>query len=67
MTTTQTTTRDELLSIEEVCDRLKVSRSTYNTWRSHHVAPPARRMPNGRVFTYTSELELWLEDLPVVA
>jgi len=55
------------LTIEEVCDRLQVSRSTYEKWRARGVAPRARRMPNGRVLTKATDVEQWLEELPEAA
>lgn len=64
MTDTTTVT---WLSIEAVCDHLGVARSTYNTWRAKRCAPPAKRLPNGRVITRSDWLDSWLDELPEVA
>ena len=51
---------DELMTVQDVCDVLKVSRSTFDKWRQRRVGPPATRLPNGQLRIRRSELNDWL-------
>jgi len=48
------------LTVSEVCERLRITRDTYDKWRMKRVAPPAKRLPNGRLLTRSDRLEEWL-------
>jgi predicted DNA-binding transcriptional regulator AlpA len=54
-------TSDDKLTIPEVCDELKIARSTFNDWRAKRCAPKCIRLPNGSVRVRRSELNRWLE------
>ncbi len=42
VTRTPSSRHDEWLTVEEVCDELKVSRRTFDRWRAHRTGPPER-------------------------
>jgi excisionase family DNA binding protein len=55
--------RDEWLTVEEVCDELKVSRRTFDRWRAQHTGPRSVRLGGaGPVRVRRSWLEAWLEE-----
>ena len=55
--------RDEWLTVEEVCDELKVSRRTFDRWRAHRTGPRSVRLArNGPLRVRRSWLEEWLEE-----
>ena len=55
--------RDEWLTVEEVCDELKVSRRTFDRWRAHRTGPRCVRLAgNGPVRVKRCWLEEWLEE-----
>ncbi len=51
---------DTLLTVAEVCDYLRISRSTWAKWRARRVAPPVIRLHNGSLRVRTADLECWL-------
>jgi excisionase family DNA binding protein len=54
--------RDEWLTVEEVCDELKVSRRTFDRWRAHRTGPRSVRLGgSGPVRVRRSWLEEWIE------
>jgi excisionase family DNA binding protein len=54
---------DEWLTVEEVCDELKVSRRTFDRWRAQHTGPRSVRLGGaGPVRVRRSWLEEWLEE-----
>ena len=55
--------KDELLTVEQVTQELKISRRTFYRWRELHIAPPSLRLPNGEIRIYRSVLKQWLEQL----
>ena len=55
------------LTLQEVCDRLQVTRSTIDKWRATGRAPQFRKLPNGSLRCESVAFEDWLEDLPEVA
>jgi excisionase family DNA binding protein len=56
-------TRDEWLTVEEVCDELKVSRRTFDRWRAQRTGPRSVRLGGaGPVRVRRSWLEEWLEE-----
>ena len=52
---------NELMTVQEVCDLLKVSRSTFEKWRQRRIGPKAMRLPNGQLRIQRSELDEWLQ------
>lgn len=61
-----TTKSSTWLSVEQVCDTLGVSRSTWDKWVSKGCAPRAKRLPNGSLRVFHRWLDEWLEALPEV-
>ncbi|MFK0244618.1 helix-turn-helix transcriptional regulator [Amycolatopsis azurea] len=51
---------DVLLTVREVCDELRISRSTLSDWRDRQCAPPCSKLPNGKLRFRRSELDRWL-------
>ena len=52
-------TREERLTVAEVCAELRIARSTFYEWRAKHVAPRCIKLPNGDIRIRRSELERW--------
>ncbi|MFI1013024.1 helix-turn-helix transcriptional regulator [Streptomyces sp. NPDC020965] len=50
------------LTVEEVCDELQISRSTFYDWRQKRRGPRCIRLPNGSIRVRRSDLENWLTD-----
>jgi excisionase family DNA binding protein len=60
---TQSSRHDEWLTVEEVCDELKVSRRTFDRWRAQHTGPRSVRLGGkGPLRVRRSWLEEWLEE-----
>lgn len=57
----------KFLTLQEVCERLQVTRSTLDKWRATGRAPHFRKLPNGSLRCETVAFEEWLDDLPEVA
>jgi predicted DNA-binding transcriptional regulator AlpA len=55
--------KDELLSVAQITQELKISRRTFYRWRELHIAPPSLRLPNGEIRVFRSSLAQWLEHL----
>ncbi|SFW88326.1 helix-turn-helix transcriptional regulator [Amycolatopsis australiensis] len=51
---------EDLLTVDEVCAKLRVTRSTFNDWRAKQCAPPCVRLPNRQLRFRASALERWL-------
>ena len=62
MTTAVRKSRDEKLTLPEVCAELKVSRSTFYDWRAKGRAPRCIKLPNGDLRIRRSDLDNWLDD-----
>ena len=58
---------DPLLTLAEVCEELKIPRTTYYDWRRKRCAPSSLKLPNGEVRIRRSVLDAWLEDREEVA
>lgn len=54
-------TRDERLTVAELCAELGVSRSTFYEWRAKKRAPRCIKLPNGDLRIRRSELDRWLD------
>jgi predicted DNA-binding transcriptional regulator AlpA len=50
------------LTIDDVCDELKVSRSTFYDWRTKGRAPRCIKLPNGGLRVRRAVLDAWLAD-----
>jgi excisionase family DNA binding protein len=50
----------EKLTVNEVCAELKVSRSTFYSWRQAGKGPRAIKLPNGDVRVLRADLDAWL-------
>lgn len=62
MTTPGSPSRDEKLTIAEICKDLKISRSTFYDWRLKGRAPRCIRLPNGELRIRRGVYEHWLGD-----
>ncbi|GGO81068.1 helix-turn-helix transcriptional regulator [Wenjunlia tyrosinilytica] len=62
MTTAVRKPRDEKLTLAEVCEELKVTRSTFYDWRAKGRAPRCIKLPNGDLRIRRSDLDNWLDD-----
>ncbi|MFD0552661.1 helix-turn-helix transcriptional regulator [Streptomyces rectiviolaceus] len=54
--------RNDKLTLAEVCEDLKVSRSTFYDWRAKGRAPRCIKLPNGDLRIRRSDYEHWLDD-----
>ncbi|CCB73246.1 MULTISPECIES: helix-turn-helix transcriptional regulator [Streptomycetaceae] len=52
-----------LLTITEVCEELKVSKSTFYEWRQKRRTPRCIRLPNGDLRVRRGDLDQWLESI----
>ncbi|EDY61121.1 MULTISPECIES: helix-turn-helix domain-containing protein [Streptomyces] len=59
--TTALRTRN-MLTLAEVCEELKISRSTFYDWRAKRRAPRCIKLPNGDLRIRRSDLDIWLDD-----
>ena len=51
---------NEKLTIAEVCNELKISRSTFYDWRAKRRAPRCIMLPNGSMRIRRADLDRWL-------
>lgn len=49
-----------LLTVDEVCARLRIARSTWEKWRARRICPRVIRLPNGSTRVRESDLEVWV-------
>jgi excisionase family DNA binding protein len=50
---------DEKLTLAEVCEELKITRSTFYDWRAKGRAPVCSKLPNGEVRIVRRDLDAW--------
>ncbi|RDS61800.1 MULTISPECIES: helix-turn-helix transcriptional regulator [unclassified Streptomyces] len=62
MTTALNRSRDDKLTLAELCKDLKISRSTFYDWRAKGRAPRCIKLPNGDLRIRRSDYEHWLND-----
>ncbi|MFE1753601.1 MULTISPECIES: helix-turn-helix transcriptional regulator [Streptomyces] len=62
MTTALPRSRDDKLTLAEICTDLKISRSTFYDWRAKGRAPRCIKLPNGDLRIRRSDYEHWLND-----
>lgn len=60
-TTARVTDDDELLTLAEAADFLRVPRSTFYYWRQKRRGPRSIKLPNGDVRIRRADLLAWLE------
>lgn len=51
------------LTIPEVCEELKIERSTFYYWRQINKAPRCIRLPNGKIRVERADLTAWVAAL----
>ena len=59
--------RGEVLTVEEFCTELKVSKDTFYHWRKVGTAPACLRLPNGELRIERAARDAWLAALRDVA
>jgi len=62
VTTALPRSRDDKLTLAELCKDLKISRSTFYDWRAKGRAPRCIKLPNGDLRIRRSDYEHWLND-----
>ncbi|MCD0448330.1 helix-turn-helix domain-containing protein [Actinocorallia sp. API 0066] len=62
-TTASDTERLDQLSLNEVCEVLSISPSTFYDWRAKNLAPACFKLPNGQLRFYRAEFLRWLDGL----
>ncbi len=58
---------EEKLTVDELCEELRISRSTFYDWRQKGRAPRCVKLPNGSLRVRRSDLENWLSDCEAAA
>jgi predicted DNA-binding transcriptional regulator AlpA len=53
---------EERLTLDEVCDDLRISRSTFYDWRAKNKAPRCIKLPNGEIRIRQAEFDRWLSE-----
>lgn len=53
----------DLLTIKDLCERLKIARSTLHLWRWRGQGPVSIKLPNGEVRFRERDVEEWLAAL----
>jgi Helix-turn-helix domain len=57
----------DVLTVEEFCAALKVSKDTFYHWRKVGTAPVCHRLPNGELRISCADRDAWLATLRDVA
>ncbi len=55
------TSRGRMVTVQEFCDALGVSRSTFYDWRAKGRALRCLKLPNGEIRIRRTEVESWLD------
>jgi len=50
----------EKLTVHQICQELRVSRSTFYFWRQTGKAPRCIKLPNGQVRVRRADLDAWI-------
>ena len=50
----------QLLALNEVCEELSISRSTFYDWRQKGIAPTCVKLPNGELRIRRTVLDAWV-------
>jgi excisionase family DNA binding protein len=56
-----------LLTVNDVCDELGISRSTFYDWKAKGRVPRCYRLPNGELRVRRSDFDEWFASLEVEA
>ncbi|MER5504170.1 helix-turn-helix domain-containing protein [Streptomyces sp. NPDC002766] len=59
--------RDEMLTISQVIEEIRIPRATFYRWRQLRKGPKSIKLPNGAVRIRRSELERWIASLEEMA
>ncbi|MCX4436602.1 MULTISPECIES: helix-turn-helix transcriptional regulator [Streptomyces] len=59
--------RDEMLTISQVIEEIRIPRATFYQWRACKKGPKSIKLPNGSVRIRRSELDRWLTSLEEAA
>ena len=57
----------EKMTVQQVCQELGISRSTFYFWRQHGKAPHCVKLPNGQVRIRRTDLEAWFAGFEEIA
>ncbi|GGS61434.1 excisionase [Actinokineospora fastidiosa] len=55
------------LSVQDFCQEMGISRSTFYEWRAKQTAPRCIKLPNGEIRIRRAEYERWLNTLEEAA
>ncbi|MDA8321822.1 MAG: helix-turn-helix domain-containing protein [Actinomycetota bacterium] len=61
------TPKPDVMTVEEFCAALKVSKDTFYHWRKVGTAPACIRLPNGELRIERADRDAWLATLRDVA
>jgi predicted DNA-binding transcriptional regulator AlpA len=50
-----------VLTVEDICTDLKISRRTFYEWRAKNTAPKCKKLPNGELRIPVADFERWLD------
>ncbi|MFE3175568.1 helix-turn-helix transcriptional regulator [Amycolatopsis sp. NPDC059090] len=50
-----------VLTVEEICTELKISRRTFYEWRAKNTAPRCTKLPNGELRVRVAEFDRWMD------
>ncbi|MER5713538.1 MULTISPECIES: helix-turn-helix transcriptional regulator [Streptomyces] len=56
---------DELVSLTDALDELRITRATYYRWRNRGYAPEMQRLPNGHLRISRSKLDAFKNELEI--
>ena len=56
---------NEKLTLAEVCQELRIERSTFYDWRAKGRAPKCSKLPNGELRIVRRDLDEWFESCRV--
>jgi predicted DNA-binding transcriptional regulator AlpA len=56
---------DEKLTLAEVCQELRIERSTFYDWRAKGRAPKCSKLPNGELRILRRDLDEWYKSCRV--
>ncbi len=51
------------LTVDEFCEELGISRSTFYDWRAKGRAPRVRKLPNAKLRIARADIEAWYDAL----
>jgi predicted DNA-binding transcriptional regulator AlpA len=57
------TPEDPWLTVDQLCTKLQIARSTFYDWRAKGRAPKCHKLPNGDIRIRRADYERWLANL----